>query len=110
VYSSPEGRLLLGTVGGEPAGFAGLRKLGHGICEIKRFYVRPQFRGLGLGRRLAEKIISEARAIGYQKLRLDTIVGTMDIAIQLYRHLGFVEIASYRENPIAGALFLELTL
>lgn len=110
MYAPPEGSLLLGTVGRKAAGCAGLRKFESSIGEMKRLYVRPQFRGLGLGRRLAEQIVSDARAIGYQKLRLDTIVGKMDRAIQLYRQLGFVEIASYRENPIAGALYLELTL
>lgn len=110
MYAPPEGRLLLGTVGRKAAGCAGLRKFESSIGEMKRLYVRPQFRGLGLGRRLAEQIVSEARAVGYQKLRLDTIVGKMDRAIQLYRQLGFVEIASYRENPIPGALYLELNL
>lgn len=110
VYAGGAGRLLLATVDGDPAGCAGLRKLEGGICEMKRLYVRPQFRGLGLGRKLAERIVTEARNIGYGKVRLDTIVGKMDRAIHLYRQLGFVEIASYRENPIAGALYLELAL
>lgn len=110
VYARPDGRLLLGTVDGDPAGCAGLRNLRQRIGEMKRLYVRPQFRGLGLGRRLAEQIISEARTIGYQKLRLDTVAGKMDVAIQLYRQLGFVEIVSYRENPVVGALYLELAL
>ena len=110
LYVPPEGRLLLGTVERQPAGCAGLHRLERDVCEMKRLYVRPQFRGLGLGRRLAERIISEARAIGYHTLRLDTIVGTMDRAIALYRRLGFVEIDCYRHNPIAGRLYMELRL
>lgn len=110
VYGEPEGRLLLATVDGDPAGCAGLRKLEPGTCEMKRLYLKPQFRGLGLGRQLVQHVISEARAIGYQRMRLDTISGAMERAIQLYRQLGFVTIPPYRQNPIAGALFLELNL
>ena len=110
IYASPDGRLLLATINGQPAGCAALHKLESDICEMKRLYVRPQFRGLHLGRQLTEKIIAEARAIGYEKMRLDTIVGKMDRAIELYRQLGFLEINSYRPNPIPGAMYMELEL
>ena len=110
MYAPPEGRLLLGTVDGEPAGCVGLHKLENRICEMKRLYVRPQFRGAGVGRRLADSIITEARAIGYKKMRLDTIAGRMDRAIGLYRQFGFTEIDPYRLNPVSGALYMELKL
>jgi ribosomal protein S18 acetylase RimI-like enzyme len=109
-YAPPDGRLLLGTIDGQSAGCAGLHKLERDICEMKRLYVRPRFRGSGLGRGLAEQIIAEARAIGYVKMRLDTIVGKMDPAIELYRRLGFTEINPYRLNPIPGALYMERVL
>jgi carbonic anhydrase len=110
MYSPPAGRLLLATIDGGPAGCAGLHALGAEVCEMKRLYVRPQWRGSGLGRRLAETIIAEARAIGYRRMRLDTVVGKMDRAISLYHQLGFVEIDPYRPNPIDGALYMELKL
>ena len=110
MYSPPDGRLLLATVDDQAAGCAGLHKLESGVCEMKRLYVRPAFRGAGLGRRLATTTIAEARGIGYKKMRLDTIVGKMDRAIELYRQLGFREIEPYRPNPIQGALYMELTL
>jgi ribosomal protein S18 acetylase RimI-like enzyme len=110
MYAPPVGRLLLATINGRPAGCVGLHELARNVCEMKRLYVRPQLRGSGLGRLLAEKIIAEARAIGYKKMRLDTIVGKMDRAIELYRELGFREIDPYRPNPILGALYMELEL
>ena len=109
-YAPPEGRLLLATVEGAPAGCVALHKLDTGVCEMKRLYVRPQFRGKGLGHALAERIISEARQIGYKQLRLDTVEPRMRAAVAMYQRLGFHEIAPYRENPIAGALYMELTI
>jgi ribosomal protein S18 acetylase RimI-like enzyme len=110
IYAPPDGRLLLATINGQPAGCAALHKLDGDICEMKRLYVRPQFRGLGLGRQLTEQIIADARNIGYKKMRLDTIAGRMDHAIGLYRQLGFKEIDPYRPNPISGALYMEFEL
>jgi ribosomal protein S18 acetylase RimI-like enzyme len=109
-YAPPEGRLLLATYEGTPAGCVALHKLDTGICEMKRLYVRPQFRRKGLGRGLAERIIADARQIGYEQLRLDTVEPMMQAAVVMYRQLGFREIAPYRENPIEGALYMELTI
>lgn len=107
-YTPPTGRLLLARHGGDAAGCIALRSLATSTGEVKRLYVRPTFRGLGVGRRLAEAVIAEAQAIGYARLRLDT-VPAMATAIALYQSLGFRKIPPYRVNPIPGALFFELT-
>jgi putative acetyltransferase len=109
-YAPPEGRLLLAECEGQLAACVALHKLEPGTCEMKRLYLRPQFRGKGLGRALAERIIAEARQIGYQRMRLDTVEPVMKDAVVLYRRLGFTEIAPYCPNPIAGALYMELKL
>jgi ribosomal protein S18 acetylase RimI-like enzyme len=109
-YAPPEGRLLLALVNGKVAGCVALRKIGEDTCEIKRLYLRQEFRGLGLGRKLAEAIMSEAKAIGYERMRLDTLPPKMDDAIKLYRSLGFKEIEPYYNNPVPGAKFMELDL
>ena len=107
-YAPPAGRLLLAT-GAEPAGCVALRPLDGGICEMKRLYVRPTARGARLGRRLAETVIREARAIGYARMRLDTLP-SMKEAFALYQTLGFREIAPYYATPITGTRFMELSL
>jgi putative acetyltransferase len=108
-YAPPLGRLFLAYADDRPAGCAALHAMEGGVCEMKRMYVRTEFRGLGLGRTLAVRCIGEARTIGYRAMRLDTI-DTMREAIALYRSLGFVEIPSYRFNPVPGALFFERPL
>ena len=110
MYAPPRGRLLLDIEEGEPAGCVGLHEWSGDAAEMKRLYVRPNFRGRGLARDLTLAALAEARAIGYRSVRLDTIAATMQPAIALYRDLGFREIAPYRENPISGALYLELML
>jgi putative acetyltransferase len=109
-YAPPDGRLLLAEYEAQLAGCVALHKWETGICEMKRLYLRPAFRGKGLGRALAETIIAEAREIGYQHMRLDTIEPIMKDAVEMYRKLGFREIAPYRPNPIAGAMYMELQL
>ena len=109
-YAKPDGRLLLARSEGELAGCIALRQMDDETCEMKRLFVRPQFRGSGAGRLLAQTLISEARSLGYRRMRLDTLTGVMDRAIALYRVLGFTEIEPYYHNPYSGTLFMELTL
>jgi len=108
-YAAPEGRLLLSFAGDEPAGCVAFRKLEDGICEMKRLWVRPAFRGMRLGRRLAEAVLSEARAAAYRAVRLDTLP-SMREAQALYVSLGFVDIPPYIHHPIAGTRFMEARL
>jgi putative acetyltransferase len=109
-YAPPEGRLLLLEYDGHLAGCVALHKFDSGICEMKRLYLRPQLRGKGLGRVLAERIIAEARQIGYRQMRLDTVGPVMKNAVEMYHKLGFREIAPYRPNPMAGTVYMELEL
>jgi ribosomal protein S18 acetylase RimI-like enzyme len=109
-YAAPSGRLFLARYQQRAAGCVALRRLEENICEMKRLYVRPAFRGTGLGRILVERVIDEARAMGYRRMRLDTVPSSMQDAIALYRRTGFKEIAPYRENPIEGALYMEFLL
>jgi GNAT superfamily N-acetyltransferase len=104
-YAPPRGRLLIA----EGAGCVALRAIDSEVCEMKRLYLRPEHRGSGLGRRLVQAIIDEARNAGYRRMRLDTMP-KMDSAQRLYASLGFREIAAYRYNPEPGARFLELAL
>lgn len=109
-YAPPAGRLLLAEYEAQGAGCVALHKLEPGICEMKRLYLRPQFRGKSWGRALADRVITEARHIGYRRMRLDTVEPVMKDAVAMYRQLGFREIAPYCRNPIAGALYMELAL
>ena len=108
-YAPPSGRLLLARVDGALAGCIALRDLGGGDCEMKRLYVDPGFRGLGLGRTLAEAVIAEAYAIGYVRVRLDTLPSMVSARV-LYDLLGFTDIPPYYHNPVEGAAYKELVL
>jgi putative acetyltransferase len=108
-YAPPRGRLHIEYQDGQPAACVALRPLSQSICELKRLYVRPAFRGRGLGRRLAELMIAEARAIGYDAMRLDTLP-SMREGIALYRSLGFREVPPYRTYTSQELLFFELDL
>lgn len=108
-YGPPGGCILLAFYSDKPAGCVALRNLEEGVCEMKRLYVKPEFRGSGIGKRLSEKIIEEAKRIGYEKMRLDTLA-SMKEAISIYRKLGFHDIEPYRYNPFNHAVFLEKKL
>jgi putative acetyltransferase len=109
-YAPPTGRLLLAEYEGQLAGCVALHRLDADTCEMKRLYLRPQFRGKGVGRALVDRIIAESRQIGYTRMRLDTVEPVMKDAVAMYRKIGFKEIAAYCKNPMAGALYMELTL
>jgi putative acetyltransferase len=108
-YGPPGGRIVLALVDGEPAGCVAVRRFEGNCCEMKRLYVRPAFRGQGLGRALALGAIEAARELGYERMRLDT-QPDMEAARTLYRRLGFREIEPYRFNPTPGTAFMELGL
>ena len=108
-YAPPEGRLLLALHSVEPAGCVALQKLEEGTCEMKRLYVKPRFRGLGIGITLAETIISEARKIGYKRMCLDTVVSMREAQL-IYQSMGSKDVEPYRYNPICDTRFMELTL
>ncbi len=107
-YTLPDGRLFLALADGKLAGCIALRKLEEKICEMKRLFVREDFRGLGIGKILIEKLIKEAGLIGYEKMRLDTFPPKMSKAVSLYESYGFYETKPYYHNPYGETLFLEL--
>jgi ribosomal protein S18 acetylase RimI-like enzyme len=109
MYAPPRGVLLLAEIEGLPAGCAGVRPLEDGICELKRVYVRTAYRGTGLGRLLTETALQTARALGYARIRLDTLP-PMAAAQRLYESLGFQDIQAYYDNPVPGQRFMEANL
>ena len=114
-YAPPNGALLIARIGDEVAGVVALRRMTPEIGEMKRLYVRPAFRGRrddgpSIGRALAEAIVQSARALGYRRVRLDTVASRMESAMRLYGTMGFVRIAPYYESPIADTVFMELLL
>jgi GNAT superfamily N-acetyltransferase len=108
-YAPPHGALILARHDGAACACVALRRIDAECCEMKRLYVQPSRRGLGIGRQLVERILDEARARGYRRMRLDTLT-TMQSAVALYRSFGFRDIEPYIFNPIPGALFMERDL
>ncbi len=108
-YAAPEGCLVVAYRDDEATGCAAFRPLSSGVCEMKRLYVRPAYRGQALGRKLAELLMARARDAGYRAMRLDTL-STMKPAIALYESLGFTPIAPYNNTPVDGCLFFEANL
>ncbi len=108
-YGMPEGRLYLLYYDEELAGCIGLRKMDHQNCEMKRLYIRPEFRGRKLGNLLVEKVIEDAREIGYSYMLLDTF-SYLQRAIQLYKKFGFYEIERYNDNPMDASIYMKLDL
>lgn len=108
-YAPPSGRLLLATVNQIPCGCAALQAITSETCEMKRLYVQPEQRGIGLGRLLIQRVLDEARAIGYLRICLDTLP-SMTQAAAMYLALGFEEIPPYRHNPVPGTRYMALSL
>lgn len=109
-YAAPEGRLYLAFSDEKLAGCIALRKLEDEICEMKRLFVKDDFRGQKIGIALIEKLLEEAKKIGYEKMRLDTFPPKMGKAVSLYESYGFYEISPYYHNPYGETLFMELDL
>ena len=109
VYVPPRGRLLLALADDDTAGCVALRPLDQSICEMKRLFVRSRFRGQGIGKLLAERVIAEARASGYRTMRLDTLP-SMQAAIRLYEGIGFTRRSAYYVTPLRDTVFMELQL
>lgn len=109
LYAPPRGRLLLAWAEAQTAGCVALRPLSDSVCEMKRLFVRPAFRGQGVGRMLAETAVAEARTIGYASMRLDTLPA-MSAATALYESLGFTRFPAYYATPLQDTIFMELKL
>ncbi len=108
-YARPTGVVLIARDGAEAAGAVAYRMVEPGVCEMKRLYVRPAYRGVGLGRELATELIEDARAQGYRTMLLDTLA-SMGAARALYRDLGFKPVAPYYDNPLPGVMYMALDL
>src|SRR3989440_9997477 len=108
-YARPSGVVLIARDGAEAAGAIAYRMVEPGVCEMKRLYVRPAFRGSGLGRELTNELIEDARAGGYRTMLLDTLA-SMSSARALYRDLGFAPVAPYYDNPLPGVMYMALEL
>ena len=108
-YGPPCGRLYLARVDGAAAGCVALRKIDSENCELKRLYVRPRFRGMGIGRQLLQQILADAREIGYRHMLLDTLP-FLERALGMYRALGFQEIPIYNDSPMTSAIYMRLDL
>jgi GNAT superfamily N-acetyltransferase len=110
-YAPPTGKLLLATVAGQPVGCVGVRSFPlEGACEMKRLYVRPAFRSAKLGKVLAERVLAEARTLGYWRLRLDTHPATVQAAVRMYQKMGFHEVEPDPSSRVEGLLYMELLL
>jgi carbonic anhydrase len=109
MYSVPNGGLILASINNKTIGVAGIRKFQDNVCELKRMYVKEDFRNSGIGRLILEYAIKSARKLGYDKIKLDTDA-SMKAAIKIYLDYGFVEIPEYRYNPSESAKYFELEL
>jgi len=108
-YGLPDGRLYLAYCDEWPAGCIGLRKIDRGDCEMKRLYVRPQYRGKHIGGQLVDQVIADAKAVGYSHMLLDTFP-FLNSAIHIYQKRGFYEIERYNDNPLDGCVYMKLDL
>jgi putative acetyltransferase len=108
-YAPPRGALFIAMDGDEASGCVAMRSLGEDLCEMKRLYLRPSSRGRGVGRALAQRVIDQARAIGYRAMRLDSLP-SMTEAIALYETLGFIRIPAYYPSPVPGTVYMERSL
>lgn len=109
IYSRPNGCIFLAFYNGEAAGCVALKKLEEDVCEMKRLYVKPDFRKFGIGKLLIDRIIQESRIIGYSTMKLDTLA-RLKPAIKLYNSYGFNKIVPYYENPLDNVVYMELDL
>lgn len=108
-YGQPDGRLYLAYIDGKLAGCVALRRFDDTHCELKRLFVRPEYRGIGLGKYLLDTIVTEAKTIGYRCMLLDTMPG-LATAVVMYKRYGFQEIEKYYDNPVANTIYMKLPL